>query len=449
MINETRLLTELSKVVKRARVDGISLCAHAKRRRVFRFAYEAVHQAIAQETVGVVVKVIHNQRVGVASADTLEIPRLLRCVEAARAIAAHTPKQDQPPALPARHRLKTREDAMASTAEFTPSACVALLKHLVRICQGAGVSLAGSLVTGEDAFAVVNSAGVACAARSTVSGVKLVTMYRKLSGYASGVHRDIRKLEAEDVLQRSLHQSLHQREPVTAPLGSYEVILEPEAVAELIVWLGYTAFGAKSVQEHTSFMAGRMGEQVVDPSITIYDDGTEPMALRLPFDFEGTPKQRVAFIERGIAAGVAYDTTYGARFAHPSTGHGMPPDEVEGPLPLHLGMAPGEHEIQAMIRSCPRGLLIPRFHYVNGLLNPREALMTGLTREGAFLIENGVVTKPVATLRFTQSLLEALRDVRGVSTARRLIADPSQELGCAVMPALHLGTFRFTGRSDR
>ena len=168
----------------------------------------------------------------------------------------------------------------------------------------------------------------------------------------------------------------------------------------------------------------------------------------MPFDFEGTPKQRVTLIDGGRAAGIVYDAAYGARFGHPSTGHGMPPDDIEGPLPLHLGMAPGRATVEEMTRACTRGLLIPRFHYVNGLLNPREALMTGLTREGTFLIERGKVTAPVKTLRFTQGLLEAFSRVLGVSRARRLIADPSQELGCAVMPTLHLAAFKFTGRSE-
>ena len=326
--------------------------------------------------------------------------------------------------------------------------CVVALKRLFQLCRGAGASLAGSLVTGDDAFAVANSAGLACYAASTIAGAKLVTMYRALSGYASSVHRDVRRLDLEALLRQSLSQSLHEREAVTLPLGTYEVILEPEAVAELVTWLGYTAFGAKSVAERTSCLAGRMGEQLMDRQITIYDDGNEAAGLRLPFDFEGTPKRKILLIDRGRAAGIVYDTTYGMRFGHPSTGHAMAPDEAEGPLPLHLGVAPGRSSVAGMVRACKRGLLIPRFHYVNGLLNPREALMTGLTHEGTFLIEAGRRTAPVKTMRFTQSLLEAFSRVRSVSKARRLVAEPSQELGSAVMPALHLAAFKFTGRSE-
>jgi predicted Zn-dependent protease len=448
MIGETRLLTELSRLVKRTRADGVSACAHTRIRRVFRFAYEAIHQDLVQESVNVTVKVIQDHRVGVASADTLEPQSLARSVRAAVEIARHSPRQDQLPDLPRQHRIRQRADHVPATARISPATSVSSLKRLFHLCKGAGASLAGSLLTGEDGFAVVNSEGVLCYAASTVAGAKLVTMYRKLSGYASGVHRDVDRLDLEGLLRRSLSQSLHRREPVTLPLGAYEVILEPEAVAELVDWLGYTAFGAKSVEERTSCLAGRIGEQVMGRQITISDDGNDPIGLRMPFDFEGTPKQKVILIHHGKAEGIVYDSTYGARFGRPSTGHGMPADEVDGPLPLHLAMAPGRAKVSEMVRACKRGLLIPRLHYVNGLLNPREALMTGLTREGTFLIEEGKVTAPVKTMRFTQSLLEAFSHVLGVSKERRLLADPSQELGCAIMPTLHLASFKFTGRSE-
>ena len=448
MIGRAKLLPPMTRLITRAKADGVSVCAHAKTRRVFRFAYEAIHQDLILESVSITVKVVRDGRVGVASADTLEPDSLARCVKAATEIAKHSPVQRDLPALPAKTHVTAKADYAAATARISAADLVGTLKRLFRVCQGAGAALAGSLITGEDEFAVVNSAGTSCYSASTVSGAKLVTMFGPNSGYSSGVHRDIAQLDIDGLLKRSLTQSLHKTEPVALPVDTYEVILEPEAVNDLVIWLGYTAFGAKAMEERTSFMAGRMGERVMDPQITLYDDGTEAAALRLPFDFEGAPRRRVTLIDRGVAAGLVYDSTYGNRFGQASTGHALPPDEVEGPLPLHLGMAPGRTSLAAMIRSCKRGLLIPRFHYVNGLLNPREALMTGLTREGTFLIEHGKIAAPVKTLRFTQSMLDAFSRVAGVSSERRLIADPSQELGCAVMPSLHLKAFRFTGRSD-
>lgn len=448
MVGETRLLTTLSKLVKRTRADGISVCAQASTRRVFRFANEAIHQDLAQESVNVTVKVIANRRVGVGSADTLEPQSLRRCARAALDIAEHSPDSRELPPLARAHRIHSTSDYVTATARMSPAGCVADLKRLLQICRGVDAQLAGSIILGEDEVAVVNSAQASCYAASTIAGAKLVTMYRKLSGFAGGVHRDIAQLDLDGLLKRSLSQSLHRQDPVTLPLGTYEVILEPEAVAELMEWLGSIAFGAKSVEKRTSFLAGQMGEQVMDRRVTILDDGNEPRSLRLPFDYEGTPKQRVLLIDRGKAAGIVYDIAYGQRFGHPSTGHGMSADEVDGPLPLHLAMAPGRTTAADLVRACRRGLLIPRFHYVNGLLNPREALMTGLTREGTFLIEDGKLAAPVTTLRFTQSIVEAFRHVVAISKERRLVADPSAGLGCALMPTVHLKRFQFTGRSE-
>lgn len=448
MIGRAPLLAQLSRLVQRAPADGISVFAQASTRRVFRFAQEAIHQDLTQDGVAVTVKAILKGRIGIASTETWTPESLARCVRSARAIAALSPPLKDVPALPRGHRLRTTDDYVPATVRSSPAACVASLAHLFRLCKGAGAQLAGSLITAADEYAVVNSAGVSSYAASTTCGAKLVTMYRKLSGFASGVHRDVRALDLEALLARSLKQSLHREEPAAIPTGTYEVILEPEAVAELVEWLGYTAFGAKQVEERTSCLAGRMGDRLMDAQVTILDDGNNPQSLRLPFDCEGTPRHTVTLIDRGVASGIVYDTTYGARFGHVSTGHAVSTDTSEGPMPMHLAMAPGRTTMPAMIRACQRGLLIPRFHYVNGLLNPRAALMTGLTREGAFLIEDGKLSRPVTTLRFTQSIVEAFSRVLGISKERRLIADPSAGLGCALMPAMHLAAFHFTGRSE-
>ena len=448
MIGHARLLDELSRLVKRSRADATTVCAEASTRRISRFAYDAIHQDLIQEGLTVYVKVITNKRVGVALTDTLEREGLARCLNAALEIARHAPPSERLPALPDGYQHITTQDHASRTAKAPPHAFLHTLKRLFHLCQGVGAQLAGSFAVGEDELAVVNSRGVACYAASTVAGAKLVTMYQQLSGFASAIHRLLDEVNLERLLEHSLKQCLHRREPITLPTGTYEVILEPEAVAELIQWLGYIAFGAKSFQERTSCLAGRIGEQVMGRSLTIYDDGHDPEGLRMPFDYEGVPKQRVLLIERGKAAGIVYDTAYGSLYGHPSTGHASTPDDVDGPVPSHLFLAPGATKREELIRTCARGVLIPRFHYVSGLLNPREALMTGLTREGAFLIEEGKLVSPITTMRFTQSLLEALHHVVGISKERQLIADPTQEGGCAVMPTLRLAKFRFTGRSE-
>ncbi len=448
MIGHDRLFSELQRLLKRSDADATSICAQTSRRRVMRFAYDAIHQDLVQESITVHFKVIRDKRVGVAATDTLDRTSLHRALHAALEIAGHAPPMKHLAALPGRFDLITSQDYTAETINIPAIDIVRMVKRLFQLAKGAGAQLAGSHVVGDDERAVVNSNGVRCYAASTVAGAKLVAMYRKLSGYGSVASRQLDGLDVDGLLERALKQCLVRHDPVTLPTGEYEVLLEPEAIAELIMWMGYIAFGAKSFQEHTSCFAGRLGEKIVGREVTIVDDGNDPSLLRMPFDFEGVPKQRVTLIDRGVAANIVYDTAYGALYGQPSTGHGLPPDEIDGPAPSHMLMQPGSKTRAELIRSCKRGLLIPRFHYVSGLLNPREALMTGLTREGAFLIEDGKLTRPLATMRFTQSLLEALQHVRGISKERQLVADPAQDFGCAVMPTVHLARFRFTGRSQ-
>ena len=235
--------------------------------------------------------------------------------------------------------------------------------------------------------------------------------------------------------------------PRPLPLGKYRVLLEPEAVAELLTWLGYLGFGAKQFAEHTSFLCGRMGDAITGSAITITDDALEPSTLVQPFDFEGVPKRRVPLIERGVATGLVYDTQYGRVYDTPSTGHASSPDATEGPSPSHLCMAPGEATYDTMVRALDRGLIVTRFHYVNGFLDPRNTLMTGLTRDGTFLVERGKIVAPVGNLRFTERILAAFGRTVMLSRDRRLIADPAQDVGGFVAPAMLIDGFTFTGRS--
>ena len=448
MIGSTKLLNTLSALTKRSKADATSVFAEARTCRVLRFAQGRIHQDLVQESLHVSITTRLDHRIGVASTETLDRVGLARGLNAAIEIARHARAAKVVPELPSGHRLLATHDHVPATSAVSAVRMVDTIRRLFHFCQGLGVELAGSSMTAEEERVVVNSRGVACYAASTVSGLKLVTMRKGLRGFAGGVHPDVRKLDAETLLERALAPCLLRHAPVSLPIGTYEVILEPEAVAELLVWLGYITFGAKQLKERTSAFAGRLGDTVAAPSVTIVDDGTDADGLRLPFDAEGTLKQRVLLIERGRAAGVVYDTMHGALYGRPSTGHALTPGDTEGPLPMNLFLESGTSSREEMIRRCERGLLIPRFHYVNGLLGPRDTLMTGLTREGACLIENGKIRAPIATLRFTQSALEALSHVKGISKARERVADPAQDPGCVVAPTIHLAKFRFTGRSD-
>jgi predicted Zn-dependent protease len=265
------------------------------------------------------------------------------------------------------------------------------------------------------------------------------------NGYAEDSALDVAALDMEAVADRAIGIARRAQHPVAVPPDTYTVILQPEAVADMAHFLAVLGFGAQAVQEGRSFVAGKRGQTVLGENVTIWDDGHDPSGLPLPFDFEGVPRQRLSLIERGVAGDIALDSLYAGMMGARTNGHALPAatDFHAGPIPLHVFMQPGEATVDEMIRSTERGLLVTYFHYTR-VVHPLYVIITGMTRYGTFLIERGEVTRPVKSLRYTQSYLDALRDVQAIGRETRL----SGEGIAARVPALKIGRFTFTGVTE-
>lgn len=440
-------LSALKRLLTQADADGASLALSTSRQRTIRFAFGRVHQDLFQQSSTCCTKIAVNGRVGVAVAHSGDTALWRAALAQARAIAAVAPKVAGGVHWAAPQPVPRMAIHVPATARVAPADYLARLQQLMQLAEGCHAQLAGSLVIADDGFGVMNSAGVAAYQPSTVVGLKLIAMGPHTSGYASHVVRDIRALDWEGCLERALKKCLTTRPMQTLPPGKYRVLLEPDAIAEILGWLGYLGFGAKQFAERTSFLCGRMGDKLTGESITITDDATDPAGLAFPFDFEGVPTQPVTLIDRGIGAGLVYDTHYARLYDTHSTGHAPSPDATEGPLPGHLQVAAGNATYDAMVRALDRGIIVTRFHYVNGFLDPRNTLMTGLTRDGTFLVEDGKIVAPLRNLRFTERMLEAFGRARLISRDRTLIADPAQDGGGSLCPAMLINDFTFTGHS--
>jgi len=202
----------------------------------------------------------------------------------------------------------------------------------------------------------------------------------------------------------------------------------------------FMGLSATAVQEERSFMNGQFGKQLLDPRVTIYDDGHDPTSLPQAFDYEGVPKQRVVMFDHGIANAVVYDSYTAAREGKQNTGHALPAPNPFGPIPLNTMMEAGDASMEELLKGVERGLYVTRFHYTN-TVHPVKTLFTGMTRDGTFLIEHGELTSPVKNLRFTQSILNALREVQAIGRERIQCS----EYLTVVAPALRIGQFNFTG----
>lgn len=199
-------------------------------------------------------------------------------------------------------------------------------------------------------------------------------------------------------------------------------------------------------QEGRSFMCGKIGKGIVDEGVSIWDDGLDEKGLPIPFDFEGVPKKRVILIQEGIAKGILYDHYTATKENKTSTGHALPQPNTIGPLALNLFMKEGKFSKEELIGSISYGLLITRFHYTN-VIDPLETIITGMTRDGVFLIRDGKIRGAIKNLRFTESILEAFGRIDGISKERKLVL-AGMELGSCFVPSIKIKGFNFTGVTE-
>ncbi len=238
----------------------------------------------------------------------------------------------------------------------------------------------------------------------------------------------------------TIEKAQRSRNPIDFPIGEYPVVLDAYATADMLQNLVFMGLTATAVQEERSFMNGQFGKQLVNSHVTMFDDGHDPAGSPRAFDYEGVPKQRVVMFDHGIANAVVYDSFTAFREGKPNTGHALPAPNPWGPMPLHTMMVAGDASLEELIRGIDRGIYVTRFHYTN-TVHPVKTLFTGMTRDGTFLIEHGELNSPVKNFRFTQSILDALRDVQAIGRERIQCSDYLP----VVAPALRIGSFHFTG----
>ncbi len=413
-----------------------------------RYGDNYIHQNVGETGYDVSVRAINQKRIGSSSTNQLDEETLSKSVRAANDLSGLVPETPDFLSLPgpggdsARDRVP--EGAyVETTATCPPDLRAAYVERAIAMAKDKGVKVAGSLSTEATEMAVANSVGVRAYTMQTRASLTCVAMSDDSSGYAEAFSPDVAKIDPTRVAEAAIEKCLASRNPISVPPGEYEVILEPGAVSSMLLYLAFLGMSAEAYTEGRSFMSGRMGERVAGDNVTIWDDGQDPDGFPVPFDFEGVPKQKVTLIDRGIAAGVVYNSLSAAKAGRDSTGHAVSQMGFSGSMPINLFMAGGDSSLEDMIASTRRGILVTRFHYVNPV-HPVKTVITGMTRDGTFLIENGNIARGVKNLRFTESILGAFSRIGALSKERKV----SGGYLTVVCPAIKVSGFAFTGATE-
>lgn len=453
MLGEKRIKEIADSILTRSTADQTEVVILSGDNYLTRFANSTIHQNVAETDTEVRIRVVlrgsgpQGGQVGVATTNDLDRDALARTLDSALEIARLQPENPEFRSLPEPESLPDVTAFSQSTASCTPEQRAKGVGAICLMARDEGVVASGALTTALFEIGVANSLGVLAYHATTFADINTVIMSDTSAGYASALALDFADLDFESIGREAVDKCLHSRNPRSLEPGEYPVILEPYAVQDFIQMMSYTGFNAVAMQEGRSFMVGKMGEQIVDPGISIWDDGLSSEGIPWPFDFEGVPKRLVNLIKEGIASGVVYDSYRAAKEEDQrSTGHALPAPNSFGPMPLNVFFASGDSTLADMIRSTERGIYVTRFHYTRPV-EPKKVVITGMTRDGTFLVENGELAYPVRNLRFTQSYLEALNHVEMIGAEPRLLTGLGN-LGRDSVPALKLGAFRFTGVTE-
>jgi len=403
-----------------------------------RFANNGIHQNVAERNVSVRVRVVKDGKTGVASINQLNEAAATDVLKRAIAIADLQPRGEVVP-MPGPAPAPPVEAWSDATAAATPEERADFVQTVCAKAGQAGLKAFGAYSTSAAQFAIANSLGVVHHQRSTQATINSVVMGDAGSGYADRGAIDVRELDKNELASEVIEKAQRNQNAQPVEPGIYEVVLEEYAVAEMLEFMSFIGFGALAVQEERSFM--KLGEKITGDQVSIWDDGLDRTGIPVSFDFEGVPKQRVDLITGGVASGLVYDMQTATRARRQSTGHGLPAPNTEGPFAVNLFMKPGGAAKADLMNDIKRGIWVTRFWYVR-VVQPKASIITGMTREGTFLIENGRITRPVKDLRFTQSILEALNGTLAISRKTKL--QVSEYLGASRVPAVRLKAFDFT-----
>ncbi len=422
------------------RADG-NVRVSRTRHGLTRFANSFIHQHVGEDTATVALTCAVDGRTASASTTAVGDDDLRALVDRTIESAVLQPVDPHWPGAtpPAPIDLDGHFDA--TTAEADPQARAAGVKAFVD--ADTELRAAGYLDTEADWVAFASTAGqraVGATTRATVDGI-----HQTPRSAGSGHQTSFRlgDLDAGAVGRTAADRARRSADFVDVDPGTFEVVLGPEAVSSMLTFLAFYGFNAKTHLEGQSFAV--LGEQQFDPAITILEDPTDPRAVGLPFDAEGSPRRRFALVEDGVTRALAHDRRTAKRTGGQTTGSALPGGAAVGALPLNVVMTGGSVAPDTMVRDVERGLLITQFHYCR-VLDPKSQVVTGLTRNGTFLIEDGAVRGAVGNLRFTQSFVEALGDGRVLAIGDDdRYADGEFGPGMVICPSLHLREWAFTG----
>jgi PmbA protein len=440
--DENRVKALLHDVLSRSPAPEAEVSLTGTQLESTRFAGGEITQSLAEERTEVSIRSTFGRRTARVTTDRLGRADLGASLHSAAELARAQPEDPQllpladPVVSPSIDRFHS------PTAALSPAVRADAIRQMVDEAASRGLTLAGVYASGETGQALSNSRGLWASHRESQIELSVTALSPTSSGWAKATETHADRLDVLALARRAMDKADATRQKIALEPGAYTVVIEPSAVTDLLGFL-FSDWGGQAIEEQRSFLAGRIGERLFSEDVSIVDDVFDPRQSGPPWDGEGVPRQRVALVERGVVRQVVYGRGSAARAGRVPTGHGFPLPNELGEMPVNIVMDGGTASLDEMIASTGRGILITRFWYVREV-DPMTKWLTGMTRDGTFLIEDGGVCSGLTDLRFNQGLLEMLRSVVALGPSGRASGEEGFDM---VVPAMKVEGFQFTGSS--
>jgi PmbA protein len=408
-----------------------------------RFTHEASNQNVAVDDTGISVRAILDGRTGVAQTNRRDDASLRDVAARAVEMAKLAPQDPQTPSLPSGGPTTTPPGAYdEATAHASAELRAKMCDAIFRAAEGAGYWSAGYASTSAGGITIANTSGALASFDGTDASVNVKMSGPDSTGFAEAHANAVDGIDAAAAGAIAVEKVRAGAAPRSVDPGEWTVLLEPAAIGELFSYIT-SHFSAQAYEEGSSFFSGGLNGTYFSENVSLEDDYANPLSPGMPFDYEGQPTMRLPLVEKGVVRNIVTDSYYAKRLDLPNTGHALPAPNAAGPYPLHLVLAPGTKSFDELVAETKRGLLITRFWYIR-TVDQKKAIVTGMTRDGTFLIENGKIAGGVRNLRFNQSILEALQHCEFSSKAVRT-GGYSYSM---VSPAAKVERFNFTSTTE-
>lgn len=446
MLSKQDFLDISKKVFAMSSAQEVELMLSGSNSSLTRIANNEITQNVSAAEDSITIRVVSDKKTGRASLTKFDDASLEEAVKAAEAIMKYAkPDSDY---VSMQGSLPIPEGPCTyfeRTATFGPEERAAIVSRLASKCKAAGCEAAGIVSNGEYSIGIANNFGLFIHHQSTSGEFSVTVAAEDVSGWAETERRNISDIQFDKLVDSAIETWASARKPQSLEPGEHTVILPPHALADFILFLTWIGFGPVGYHEGTSPLAGKIGTKIFGDNITLVDDYSHPLSLGLPFDFEGSPRSKMTLVENGVMKSMVYDRRSAQKYGTKPTGHGLPQPNTYGAFPGNIIMSGGDSSLEKMIAETKNGVLLTHVHYTN-LLKQSDMTLTGMTRDGVFVVKDGRVSHPVKNLRFTDSIFRVLNNVSAISKDVEQVAGFFG--GSFVLPAVKVDGFRFTSSTE-